>query len=146
MTVQFNFTTVPSMMVGCDLENGQFFRMQTRTRALVGKFGMDLCAAALNDVVSLDKQAQSIPSDFGPNHYVKLRYVFIDDKSGNFTLHVDYLHDEGVKPEFTEEDIKTALGDGTVQHFGQGQWVEVSIKTGLFSSDYFSPVADDYYE
>ncbi|WP_027150380.1 hypothetical protein [Methylobacter tundripaludum] len=146
MPVQFSYTTQPSIVVGCDLESYQFFRAHTRTGALFNQSDMEIASVGLQEVIALDKKAQAIPAQFGPNHYIKLRNVFIDDKSGNFTLHVDYIHDERAEPMFTEEDIKLFLGDGSVRHFGQGQWVEVSIKTALFSSDYFSPVSDVYYD
>lgn len=146
MSIQFSHTISPSMIVGCDLDNCQFFRIHSRTGALVGKFGMNISSAALVDVIALDTEAQAIPSKFGPNHYVKLRDVFIDDKNGSFILNIDYIHDKGVDPVFSEVDIKLLLGDGTVRYEGQGQWVNVSIKTGNFSSDYFSPVSDQYYK
>lgn len=146
MPIQFSRTGIPSTVIGFDLENGQFFHAHTRTRALLGQAQIELAAAVLNDVVELDRKAQALPAKFGPAHYVKLRSLFIDDKSGDITLRVDYLHDQGELPAYTEKEIKLFLHDGIVRHFGQGQWVEASIKPALFSSDYFSPVADEYYK
>ncbi len=145
MGLQFNYTDSPSKIVAYDLDKYQFFRAYNRTGALFDKGQIDLAKAAFTEASLLDYRAQALPSKFGPAHYIKLREVFIDDKNGDFTMRVDYLHDESTPPAFTEEEIKCALGHGSVQHFGQGQWVEVSIKTALFSSDYFSPVADEYY-
>lgn len=145
MPVQYSFTSMPSTVIGCDLENYQFFRASTRTGALFGKGAMELASAALDDVIAADRQAQQIPSQFGPKHYIKLRNVFFDDKNGNVTLYVDYIHDDREQPMFTESEVASLLGDGEVRHLGQSQSVEVSIKTGMFSSDYFSPVSDDYY-
>jgi hypothetical protein len=146
VSFQFNFTSSPSNIVGYDLENTQFFHAYMRTRGLLNSAYIEVIECALQDVIALDKQCGELPSKFGPEHYVKLRQIYIDDKNGNYTLYVDYLHDNLVPPHFSESDIQLILGHGMVKHHGQCQWVEVSIKTASFSSDYFWSVADEYYE
>lgn len=78
-------------------------------------------------------------------HYIKLRKLLIDNKNGNLHLEVDYIHATDVKPIFTMGEVADMLGDGLVIHFGYSQSVNVSIKSGEFSSDYFSPNSDHYY-
>lgn len=146
MSFQFNFTSSPSTIIAYDLENTQFFSAQMRTGGLMNRAYIEVIECALKDVIALDKQCSGIPSEFGPKHYVKLRYVHVDDKNGSYVLHVDYLHDNSVSPCFSDKDIQLALSNGVVKHHGQCRWVEVETKTATFSSDYFWPVADEYYK
>lgn len=145
MSVQYSFTSIPSAVIGCDLDNNQFFRASTRTGALFGEGAMQIASAVLQDVIEADSGAQAIPSQFGTKHYIKLRSIFLDDKNGHVTLNVDYVHDNDEQPRFTKTDVARLLGDGEVRHLGQSQSVLVSIKAESFSSDSFSPVKDEHY-
>jgi hypothetical protein len=148
MPIHISRTALPSTVICCDIDNQQFFRATTRTRAIFNRAHVQIADAILHDVMALDQKAQDhdFPSGTGPKHYVKIRYLQIDDAHGDFTIHVDYIHDQKEKQIFSEEDIKLFLGNGIVRYFGQCQYVEVSVKTDLFSSDYFSPIADKFYE
>ena len=147
MPIHISRTELPSTVICCDIDNHQFFRATTRTRAIFNRAHIQIADAILHDVIALDQKAQDhdFPSDTGPKHYVKIRHLQIDDKHGDFTIHVDYIHDQKEEPIFSEEDIKRFLCNGEVRYFGQCQYVEVSVKTGLFSSDSFSPIADHFY-
>jgi desulfoferrodoxin (superoxide reductase-like protein) len=145
MTLEVSRTAKPSTVIFTDMENDQFFMASTRTGTSYHNFIKELAESVIGDIVGLDKKAQEVPHAYTPNHYIKLRHLHFDDKNGSFALHVDYIHDEREPPVFSEENIKTMLGDGTVQHHGQVQWVEVRVHKALCSSDYFSPVSDGYY-
>lgn len=146
MTLQVTRTHKPSTVIFSDMESDQFFFASTRTGAAYHEFIKELAESILGDVIELDRKAQNTQRSYSPNHYIKLRHLRFDDKNGSFTLHLDYIHDERESPLFSEDDIKTLLGDGTVQYHGQGQWIEVAIKKALCTSDYFSPIGDEYYE
>lgn len=145
MALEMTRTSKPSTVVFCDQESVQFFTANMRTGMLFQPFGADIAESVIAEVIALDQKAQAIPASFGPKHFIKLRHLYVDDKNGDFTLNVDYLHDQAEPPMFTEVDIKVYLGDGAVKHHGQGQWVEVTIKKVLCSSDNFSPVGDEHY-
>ncbi|MES1981117.1 MAG: hypothetical protein V4443_01455 [Pseudomonadota bacterium] len=147
MSIQFNFTTRPSTVICYDLDNHQFFNAWKRIGALFNRSDMQIASGALQEVIDLDNKAQATPSKLGsPDHYVKLRSLYIDDENGEFTLNVDYLYDSHATPLFDKDDIKRILNDGTVQHLGHVQLVKVSIKSGNFAAENFSPVADQFYD
>ena len=144
--LEFTRTLKPSTVIGCDLDAYQFFYVYTRTGALLNKWQMSLAESVLKEVVELDNEVQSIPAQFGAEHYIKLREIFIDDKNGCYTIRIDYLHSNNAEPAYSESQIKSIFNDGIACDFGQARDVEVTIKSELFSSDYFSPVSNDYYE
>jgi len=145
MTLEMSRTSMPSTVVFADAENEQFFMAYTRTGMMFPPYAEELIRSIYDDVLAMDRRAQEHPSPFGVRHAVKLRSVLVDDKYGSSAMTVDYLHDHDEEPRFTEEDIKLFLGNGEVRYLGQGQWVEVAIKTAHFASDNFSPVSDCYY-
>lgn len=145
MTLEMYRTLMPSTVVFADAENQQFFTAYTRTGMMFPPYAEELIRGIYGDVLVMDHRAQEHPSPLGVRHAIKLRSVLVDDKYGSSIMEVDYLHDNDEKPRFTEEDIKLFLGNGEVRYLGQGQWVEVTIKTAYFGSDSFSPVSDCYY-
>ncbi len=145
MAFEVTRTANPSTVIFSDLERGQFFRANTRTGDIFNRHWISVVLEAAEDVVALDKTAQEIPAQFGPKHMIKLRKVFVDDKNGNFTMNVDYLHDENEEPVYGPVEIKFYLDDERVKYSGQPHYVEVSVKTAMFSSDYFAPLGDDHY-
>lgn len=148
MPIHISRTESPSRVICCDIDNQQFFRATTRTSAIFNRAHIKIADAILHDVIELDETAQEhdFPFDPVPKHYVKIRHLQIDDKHGAFTIHVEYIHDKEENPIFSEEEIKRLLRNGEVRYFGQCQYVEVSVNTGLFSSDSFSPLADHFYK
>lgn len=146
MTLEMSRTAMPSTVVFADSENEQFFIAHTRTGMMFPPYAEELIRSIYSDVLRLDLLSQENPSPFGVRHAIKLRSVLVDDKYGSSMMRVDYLRDVGEDPRFTEEDIKLFLGNGEVRYLGQGQWVEVTIRTAHFASDNFSPVQDVYYQ
>lgn len=145
MTLEMSRTPMPSTVLFTDSENEQFFTAYTRTGMMFPPYAEELVRSMYGDILAMDHHAQENPSPFGVRHAIKLRSVLVDDKHGSSAMEVDYLHDVGEEPRFTEDDIKVFLGNGEVRYLGQGQWIEVAIKTAHFASDNFSPVSDYYY-
>lgn len=126
--------------------DGQFFTARTRTGNFFGSGAGDVVLSAAAEVATLDNESQAQNQQFGPRHYIKLRQAFYDDKHGNLTLFVDYLHDTTVEPLYSEGDLARSLNDESVDEHGQGRHVRVRVKKENFSSDSFAPVSDEYYE
>lgn len=144
--LDFYRTRNPSQAVVVDEKRMQFVLVYTRSSGILYKNALELIGYLVNDVAKIDEEAQRINYEYGSKHFIKLRSVMIDDKTGNFVLNVSYIHDREEKPKYTGEDLKRILGDGEVRYGGQGQSVEVEISTALCSSESFSPISDADYK
>lgn len=145
MALTMTRTNLPSTAIFADADNEQFFTACTRTGMMFPSHAITLVGSVYGAVAALDRRARQNALPPGARHTVKLRSVLVDDQSGSCELAVDYLYDIQEKPRFTVDDIQRALGHGKVRHQGQGQWVEVTIRTADFISDDFASVSDDFY-
>lgn len=145
MALTMTRTHLPSTVVFADADNEQFFTARTRTGMMFPSHAITLVGSIYGAVAALDRRARQDAPPPGARHAVKLRSVLVDDQCGSCEMAVDYLHDIQAKPRFTVDDIQRALGHGEVRHQGQGQWVEVTIRTADFTSDDFASVSDDFY-
>lgn len=99
-------------------------------------------------------EAISVPSE----HFLRLRGVWYNDKSGGFAWHVDYLvptalfmDDPESQPsvmasrEVMQEKVRARLGDGTANDDGQFYSVEVRVRECRPGSDHFDLDHYEYY-
>ena len=146
MPLDITRTHLPSQIIASDLDWDQFFSAEMRTGSILGKHWIDVLNQAADDVIQLDMKTQEVDQRFGPRHAIKIRHIWINDKSGSFTIKLDYLHDNDVAPIYTEANIESLLNSGGVKYEGQSHYVEVRIEKAPFSSDYFSMLGDEFYQ
>ncbi|SIO30680.1 restriction endonuclease [Halodesulfovibrio marinisediminis] len=77
---------------------------------------------------------------FPEKHFMRLRSIYFDDKSGCYTLYADYMHPFDSKPVMGNEEFEKEL---------EGEWnVHYSIKVRdyLEFSDHYDPDHYDFYD
>jgi hypothetical protein len=80
-----------------------------------------------------------------PNHHVRLRGLYYDDKNGNYVVYADYLFPHGDRQLLNIERALYALGDGVVAEDGQSySWDLIAVAWNPLS-DHADKDHDDYY-
>jgi hypothetical protein len=96
--------------------------------------------------IDLEKELKALLGDRSKDHAIKVRTVYVDDKSNDVTLFVDYLHDRSDDPFITNNEIVKRLGHGFVDQNGSGRYVEAKTITAYFASESFNQIADHFYQ
>ena len=78
-------------------------------------------------------------------HFIRIRAVHFDDKNGNYSWFLDYMHPHDQRPVYAAPDIKNYLGDGYVLDDGQIYHFDVKVLQYLEHSDHYDPDHYDYY-
>ncbi|WP_089084385.1 hypothetical protein [Aquitalea magnusonii] len=146
MSIEIHRTEKPSTVIGTTTDESQFFIANTRTNGLLHKGYLPSVRDAVQEVIDLEVELKSLLGAEGRDHFVKVRNVFVDDKTNNITLYVDYLHDKNVTPFIGDDEIANRLGNGNVDQHGCGRYVEVKTITAYFASESFNEIADTYYK
>ncbi len=86
-------------------------------------------------------EAIKLPKD----HFIRPRGVYYDDKNGNFTWYLDYMHPREEEPVLSSAKIKRILGDGYALEDGQFYTFDVQVKGYFRFSDHYDPDHYEYY-
>ncbi|WP_199052413.1 hypothetical protein [Aquitalea sp. ASV15] len=146
MSIEIHRTEKPSTVIGTTTDDSQFFIVHTRTGGMLYKGCLKSVLDAVQEVIDLEKELKALLGDRSKDHAIKVRTVYVDDKSNDVTLFVDYLHDRSANPFITDNEIIKRLGHGFVDQNGSGRYVEVKTNTALFSSESFHSIADHFYQ
>jgi hypothetical protein len=80
-----------------------------------------------------------------PNHFIRPRAVYYDDKNGSYTWHIDYLHPRDETPCLTEQRLLRLLRDGWALDDGQIYFWDVRFVSYYPFSDHFDFDHYQYY-
>ncbi|HWK67617.1 MAG TPA: restriction endonuclease [Rhizobiaceae bacterium] len=80
-----------------------------------------------------------------PNHFVRPRAVWYDDKNGGYRWYVDYMRPHGSAQAASESDIQQALRDGWALEDGQVYSWDVRLVQYLADSDHYDRDHYEYY-
>lgn len=95
---------------------------------------------------SIDDRLNEIEAiQLPPNHQIRPRGVYYDDKNGNYVWYLDYLHPHNEEPVYSASKIKQRLGDGSVLGDGQGYTFDVQVRGFFPFSDHYDPDHYEYY-
>jgi hypothetical protein len=81
-----------------------------------------------------------------PNHELRMRALWVDDKHGNYRWYADYLVPSGHDPALTRDELALRLGDGKVGPDGQFDSWDLAVRTVLPASDGFDRDHYGYYD
>lgn len=79
-----------------------------------------------------------------PEHFIRLRAVYFDDKHGDYQWYVDYMYPYESQPAFRREDLMETLHDGDTED-GQLYYFDVIMRPYHGASDHYDPDHYDYY-
>lgn len=84
--------------------------------------------------------------DFPEKHFIRMRAVHFDDKNGNYTWYLDYMHPHNHQPIYNVYTLKRMLGNESVMEDGQFHFFDINIQQYLEHSDHYDPDHYDYYD
>jgi hypothetical protein len=73
---------------------------------------------AVQEVIDLEKELKALLGDRSKDHAIKVRTVYVDDKSNDVTPFVDYLHDRRMTPSLRIMKLSNAWDMGLLIRMG----------------------------
>lgn len=115
---------------------GYYFHLSNR----IGSRCESRLESISNRIIDIEK------IQFPEKHFIRLRAVHYDDKNGNYSWFLDYMHPHDERPTYAAPDIKEILGDGSVLDDYQFHHFDVKTIQYLEHSDHYDPDHNDYYK
>lgn len=116
--------------------NGYHFHLSNRIGSTVD-WHFDSIENRIQDI-----QKIKLPED----HFIRIRAVWFNDKSGSYVWFLDYMHPHDQKPIYRAIQIAEYLGDGYALEDGQIYSFDVITRSYSMSSDHYDKDHYDYYE
>ncbi|OFY24553.1 MAG: hypothetical protein A2W98_08935 [Bacteroidetes bacterium GWF2_33_38] len=96
---------------------------------------------------SIDKRIQDINKiELPKEHFIRIRAVWFNDKSGEYLWFLDYMHPYNQEPKYRSIQIAKELGDGYALEDGQFYSFDVITRSYSMYSDHYDKDHYDYYE
>lgn len=115
---------------------GYHFHLSNRIGSTVD-WHFDSINSRIEDIQNID-----LPED----HFIRIRAVWFNDKSGEYVWFLDYMHPHDQVPIYKSIQIAKHLGDGYALEDGQFYSFDVITRSYLMFSDHYDKDHYDYYE
>jgi hypothetical protein len=145
MSIEIHRTEKPSTVIGTTTDDSQFFIVHTRTGGMLYKGYLKSVLDAVQEVIDLEKELKALLGDRSKDHAIKVRTVYVDDKSNDVTPFVDYLHDRRMTPSLRIMKLSNAWDMGLLIRMGPSLR-EAKTITAYFASESFNQIADHFYQ